>query len=74
MSDEPEFISPDDWEALTAEGDDEKEEVVDHFAHIKRAASIVGDLRKELRKEGFTKEETFELVQMFWASEMGVFD
>jgi hypothetical protein len=34
----------------------------------------VGDLRASLRKEGFTKEETFELVQVYWASEMGVFD
>lgn len=48
--------------------------VVDHFANTKRAASIVGDLRAALRSEGFTKEETFELVQMYWASELGAFD
>ncbi|QAX95494.1 hypothetical protein SEA_BARTHOLOMEWSD_44 [Streptomyces phage BartholomewSD] len=48
--------------------------LVDHFSAVKRAASIVGDLRKELRKEGFCKEETFELVQMYWASELGAFD
>ncbi|WP_436739901.1 DUF7187 family protein [Streptomyces sp. BBFR102] len=48
--------------------------VIDHFGAVKRAASIVGDLRKELRAEGFTKEETFELVQVYWASEMGVYD
>ncbi|MEU6572264.1 hypothetical protein [Streptomyces sp. NPDC046805] len=51
----------------------EAEPVIDHFAHTKRAASIVGDLRASLRAEGFTKEETFELVSMFWASELGVF-
>jgi hypothetical protein len=50
------------------------EPVVDHFASTKRAASIVGDLRAALRGEGFTKEETFELVQMYWASELGAFD
>ncbi|AUG87228.1 hypothetical protein KGG77_gp40 [Streptomyces phage Omar] len=48
--------------------------LVDHFSSVKRAASIVGDLRASLRKEGFTKEETFELVQMYWASELGAFD
>ncbi|MDX3405181.1 hypothetical protein PV708_02875 [Streptomyces sp. ME02-6977A] len=48
--------------------------VIDHFAGVKRAASIVGDLRKELRKEGFTKEETFELVHLYWSSELGAFD
>ncbi|QPB09642.1 hypothetical protein CPT_Spernnie_038 [Streptomyces phage Spernnie] len=50
------------------------EPVVDHFSAAKRAASIVGDLRASLRKEGFTKEETFELVQAYWAAELGVFD
>lgn len=49
-------------------------QVVDHYEGVKRAASIVGDLRKELRNEGFTREETFDLVQVYWASEMGVFD
>lgn len=49
------------------------EPIIDHFSAAKRAASIVGDLRLSLRKEGFTKEETFELVQMYWASELGVF-
>lgn len=49
-------------------------EVVDHFSNVTRAASIVGDLRASLRKEGFTREETFELVQMYWASELGAFD
>ncbi|MFJ6893617.1 hypothetical protein [Streptomyces hokutonensis] len=48
--------------------------VVDHFANTKRAASVVGDLRAALREEGFTREETFELVQMYWASELGAFD
>lgn len=48
--------------------------LIDHFSNVKRAASIVGDLRKELRAEGFTKEETFELVHMYWASELGAFD
>lgn len=48
--------------------------VIDHFSNVKRAASIVGDLRASLRKEGFTREETFELVQMYWASELGAFD
>ncbi|WAB08745.1 hypothetical protein SEA_ANDRIS_41 [Streptomyces phage Andris] len=68
MSAEEEF--PEEWEGveITAEP-----EVVDHFSAVKRAASIVGDLRKELRKEGFTKEETFELVQTYWESEMGVY-
>lgn len=72
MSTEGEFISPEEWEAIEATA--EQPEVVDHFSNVKRAASIVGDLRKELRAEGFTKEETFELVQMYWASELGVFD
>ncbi|MFE9924240.1 hypothetical protein ACFYQA_22460 [Streptomyces sp. NPDC005774] len=48
--------------------------VFDPFDNIKRAASIVGDLRVALRDEGFTKEETFELVQAYWASELGVFE
>ncbi|WP_406192276.1 hypothetical protein OH733_05570 [Streptomyces griseus] len=47
--------------------------LVDHFAGVKRAASIVGDLRKALREEGFTREETFDLVQTYWSSEMGVY-
>ncbi|MFJ6680615.1 DUF7187 family protein [Streptomyces werraensis] len=66
------FISPEEWEAIEATA--EPEPVVDHFSSVKRAASIVGDLRVALRSEGFTKEETFELVQMYWASELGVFD
>ncbi|UFD97979.1 hypothetical protein PQC18_gp41 [Streptomyces phage Pablito] len=65
------FPSPEDFEGIEVT---ETEPVVDHYGSVKRAASIVGDLRKELRKEGFTKEETFELVQVYWASEMGVFD
>ncbi|MEU0343326.1 hypothetical protein ABZ092_31325 [Streptomyces bobili] len=56
-----------------AEETPDEPEVIDHFSNVKRAASIVGDLRKELRAEGFTKEETFELVQTYWSSEMGVF-
>lgn len=48
--------------------------IVDHFSNVKRAASIVGDLRASLRQEGFTREETFELVRMYWASELGAFD
>ncbi|MCD2462482.1 hypothetical protein MBT42_02800 [Streptomyces sp. MBT42] len=69
MSAEEEF--PEEWEGIeiTAEP-----EVVDHFSSTKRAASIVGDLRSSLRLEGFTREETFELVKMYWASELGVFD
>jgi len=55
-------------------GQEELQPVIDHFSAAKRAASIVGDLRVSLRKEGFTKEETFELVQMYWASELGVLD
>jgi hypothetical protein len=50
----------------------DKEPIIDPYAQVKRAASIVGDLRKELRAEGFTKEEAFELVQIYWASEMGL--
>ncbi|MFH8414329.1 DUF7187 family protein [Streptomyces collinus] len=48
-------------------------EVVDPFSNVKRAASIVGDLRAALRTEGFDKDESFELVQMYWASELGAF-
>lgn len=61
---------------MSAESEDfpEEVEVVDVFSNVKRAASIVGDLRQALRGEGFTREETFELVQMYWASELGVFD
>jgi hypothetical protein len=58
-------------EEFPIEAEDEPQ-VIDHFAHTQRAASIVGDLRACLRKEGFTREEAFELVQMFWASELGV--
>ncbi|MGW8630632.1 DUF7187 family protein [Streptomyces sp. NPDC055793] len=49
-------------------------ELVDHFSTVKRAASIVGDLRQSLRDEGFTREETFELVSMYWASELGAYE
>lgn len=68
MSAEGEF--PEEWEGgeIAAEP-----EVVDHFSAVQRAASIVGDLRASLRKEGFTKEETFSLVQTYWESELGVF-
>jgi hypothetical protein len=59
---------------VSAEEFSDVEPVVDHFSAAKRAASIVGDLRASLRKEGFTKEETFELVQAYWAAELGVFD
>ncbi|MER6231714.1 hypothetical protein ABT169_21565 [Streptomyces sp. NPDC001616] len=62
---------PEDWEGVEVT---DAAPVIDQYGAIKRAASIVGDLRKELRAEGFTKEETFELVQVYWASEMGVFD
>ncbi|MEU9057809.1 hypothetical protein AB0D13_02650 [Streptomyces sp. NPDC048430] len=52
---------------------EEPEGVIDQFGAVKRAASIVGDLRKCLREEGFTKEETFELVQAYWNAEMESF-
>lgn len=70
MSAEEEFFSPEEYEQVevTVEG------IVDHFGNVSRAASIVGDLRACLRREGFCKEETFELVKMYWASELGVFD
>ncbi|MFD7259295.1 hypothetical protein [Streptomyces sp. NPDC059874] len=67
MSAEEEFTE--EWEG--SDSPDEAE-VVDHFSAVARAASIVGDLRAALRKEGFTKEETFDLVQLYWASELGV--
>jgi hypothetical protein len=67
----PEDQSPEEWEDIEIVS---VEPVVDSFANTKRAASIVGDLRAALRSEGFTKEETFELVQMYWASELGAFD
>lgn len=70
MSGEEEFISPEEWEAIEVT----EPPVVDHFSNVKRAASIVGDLRKSLQDEGFTAEETFELVRMYWASELGAFD
>ncbi|WP_432006280.1 DUF7187 family protein [Streptomyces parvus] len=62
-----EFISPEDWDAAVA-----AEPLVDPFGNVKRAASIVGDLRKALREEGFTREEAFDLVKTYWDSEMGV--
>ncbi|MFF4054587.1 hypothetical protein ACFYZ0_02185 [Streptomyces sp. NPDC001708] len=66
---EGEFVSPEEWDRIeTAAG----LPVVDHFGNVNRAASIVGDLRSCLREEGFTREETFELVRMYWASELGV--
>ncbi|WP_420312526.1 DUF7187 family protein [Streptomyces sp. YS-B37] len=67
----PEDQSPEDWEGIEIVS---VQPVVDSFASIRRAATIVGDLRAALRKEGFTKEETFELVQMYWGSELGAFD
>ncbi|MFD7677559.1 hypothetical protein [Streptomyces sp. NPDC060187] len=67
----PEDQSPEEWEDIEIVS---VEPVVDHFANTKRAASVVGDLRAALRSEGFTREETFELVQMYWASELGAFD
>lgn len=66
-----EFIRPEDWEAVEVTVEPP---LVDYFSNVKRAASIVGDLRASLRREGFTREETFELVQMYWASELGAFD
>ncbi|WP_031513746.1 DUF7187 family protein [Streptomyces sp. NRRL F-5123] len=71
MSAEEEFFS-EDWEGVEVQEEDD--EVVDVFGNVKRAASILGDLRAALRKEGFTREETFDLVQTFWASELGVFE
>ena len=64
----PEFIDPEEYEIVDVQP------VVDSFAGVQRAASIVGDLRKELRKEGFTREETFALVEMYWAAEMGLLE
>ncbi|QPB09870.1 hypothetical protein KGG73_gp36 [Streptomyces phage Sentinel] len=69
-AEEGEFFSPEEWDRIEVA----EPEVVDHFTNVSRAASIVGDLRASLRKEGFTREETFELVQMYWASELGAFD
>jgi hypothetical protein len=72
VSDEhPEFIDPEEWENVEIV---DVQPVVDSYAGVKRAASIVGDLRKELRDEGFTREETFELVRMYWAAEMGLLE
>ncbi|MGW5130910.1 DUF7187 family protein [Streptomyces sp. NPDC004135] len=72
MKDEPEeFIDPEAWEGIEIT---DVQPVIDSFAGVKRAASIVGDLRKELRREGFCKEETFELVRMYWAAEMGLLE
>lgn len=61
--------SPEEWEGVEITNDTG---LVDTFTNTARAASIVGDLRAALRKEGFTKEETFELVRMYWGSELGV--
>lgn len=65
------FPSPEDFEGMEIIS---VEPVVDHYSAVKRAASIVGDLRKELRAEGFTREETFDLVKVYWDAEMGVFE
>jgi hypothetical protein len=54
------------------EDEDTQPEVVDHFSATKRAASIVGDLYAALCKEGFTTKQAFDLVQLYWASELGV--
>ena len=70
-AEEPEFLDPEGWEEIEIV---DVQPVVDSFASVKRAASIVGDLRKELRREGFCKEETFELVRMYWAAEMGLLE
>ncbi|AWY07608.1 hypothetical protein SEA_YOSIF_44 [Streptomyces phage Yosif] len=36
----------------------------DPFSEIKKMASLLGDLRKELIAEGFTPEEAFEIISM----------
>lgn len=72
MNEEPDFLDPEAWDDV--EITDVQPLITDHYAGVKRAASIVGDLRKELRREGFCKEETFELVRMFWAAEMGLLE
>ncbi|MCS0601074.1 hypothetical protein NX794_07495 [Streptomyces sp. LP11] len=70
MNDEqPEFLDPEAWDEFEIL---DVEPVVDHYGGVRRAASIVGDLRKALREEGFTREETFALVSVYWASEMGL--
>ncbi|KPC89325.1 hypothetical protein [Streptomyces sp. STCH 565 A] len=69
MNDEPDFLDPEAWDDFEITS---VEPVVDHYGGVKRAASIVGDLRKALREEGFTREETFALVSVYWASEMGL--
>ncbi|MEU7400109.1 hypothetical protein [Streptomyces sp. NPDC044948] len=66
---QPDFLDPDAWEGLEITS---VEPLIDHYDGVKRAASIVGDLRKCLREEGFTREETFALVSVYWASEMGL--
>jgi hypothetical protein len=72
VNDEPEeFIDPEGWEDIEIV---DVQPVTDSYAGVKRAASIVGDLRKELRREGFCKDETFELVRMYWAAEMGLIE
>ncbi|MFE0964034.1 MULTISPECIES: DUF7187 family protein [Streptomyces] len=65
--DEPNFLDPEAWDDIEITS---VEPVIDHYGGVKRAASIVGDLRKALREEGFTREETFALVSMYWAAEM----
>ncbi|WJN63138.1 hypothetical protein [Streptomyces phage phiScoe44] len=34
----------------------------DPFSDVKRLASVLGDLRGELIKEGFSEEEAFDLI------------
>ncbi|MCY0933603.1 DUF7187 family protein [Streptomyces sp. H34-S4] len=64
------FCDDGSWEGAETAAEPE---VVDHFSNMARAASLVGDLRNSLLKEGFTKQETFYLVATYWASEMGAF-
>ncbi|MFD7976694.1 hypothetical protein [Streptomyces sp. NPDC059071] len=67
MSEPDDFEVPEDLGELLG-----GEIAIDFYSSVRRAASIVGDLRKALREEGFTREDTFELVQAYWVSEMGV--
>jgi hypothetical protein len=37
---------------------------LDPFSDVKRMTSVLGDIRTELMKEGFSSEEAFDLIAL----------
>ncbi|QYW07888.1 hypothetical protein SEA_REDBEAR_42 [Streptomyces phage RedBear] len=51
--------------------DEEGVETEHPFTEIKRVASLLGDLRRELIKEGFTEDHAFQLCETALIHEVG---